>query len=192
MGNPECCRQKLAALSDVKAFAEPLLKNALHDYGDIDVHHTWIRVYAPAKLAWWAKNVLHGVTSRITTLLDAALHNFSTEETFAEFTFLSDEDIRGQRQLLTFQHTKTGQALTTDAFRTLCRNLDIGARYQQQIRATLGLDDPAIADPLHLKIISNLKAALNSAAHLALAKKTSPKMPMNLFRPCCVEPPGWN
>lgn len=163
--------KKLAALSDIKAFAEPLLKNALQDYGDIDVLHTWIRVYAPAKLSWWAKNVLNGVTSRITTLLDAALHNFSTEETFAEFTFLSDEDIRGQRQLLTFQHKKTGRALTTDDFKTLCRNLDIGARYQQQIRATLGLDDPVIADPLHRKIISNLKAALNSASHLALAKK---------------------
>ncbi|QJI30810.1 hypothetical protein HKK55_19560 [Pseudomonas sp. ADAK18] len=163
--------KKLAALSDIKAFAEPLLKDALKDYGDIDILHTWIRVYAPAKLAWWAKNVLHGVTSRITTLLDAALHNFSTEENFAEFTFLSDEDIRGQRQLLTFQHKETGQALTTEDFKTLCRNLDIGARYQQKIRATLGFDDAAIAAPLHLDIISNLKAALNSAAHLGLAKK---------------------
>lgn len=163
--------KKFAQLNDVQAFAEPLLKEALGAYGDIDVSHTSIRLYAPAKLPWWSINVQPGVTSRTVTLLDAALHNFSASETFADYAFLSDEDARGQRQLLTFTHNVSGQVLSADTFKTLCRNLDIGARYQQQLQTTLGFDNPSVADALRQEVTSNLRAALNSAAHMALAKR---------------------
>ncbi len=163
--------KKFAQLNDVQAFAEPLLKEALRAYGDIDVSHTSIRLYAPVNLPWWSINVQPGVTSRTVTLLDAALHNFSASETFADYAFLSDEDARGQRQLLTFTHNVSGQVLTADTFKTLCRSLDIGARYQQQLRTTLGFDNPSVADALRHEVTDNLRAALNSAAHMALAKK---------------------
>lgn len=163
--------KKFSQLNDIQAFAEPLLKNALRAYGDIDVLHISIRLYAPASLPWWTANVRPGVTSRTVTLLDAALHNFSASETFSDFAFLTDEDVRGQRQLLTFTHNVSRQVLTADTFKTLCRNLDIGARYQQQLRATLGLDSQPVADTLRHEVTRNLRATLNSAAHLALAKK---------------------
>lgn len=164
--------KKFAHLNDVQAFAKPLLKEALRAYGDIDVSHTFIRLYSPVSRPWWSIIDLYpGVSSRTVTLLDAALHNFSASETFADYAFLSDEDARGQRQLLTFTHNVSGQVLTADTFKTLCRNLDIGARYQQQLRASLGFDNPSVADALRHEVIDNLRAALDSAAHMALAKK---------------------
>ncbi|NVZ72030.1 dermonecrotic toxin domain-containing protein [Pseudomonas costantinii] len=162
---------KLAKLNSINAFAEPLLKKALRDYGDIDVLHTSLRLYAPAQLPWWAINVQPGVTTRTTTLLEAALHNFSASETFVDFAFLSEEDAQGQRDKLTFTHRVTGQALTADTFKTLCRNLDIGAQYLQHVTVALGYKSASIASSLQQKIIDNLKAGLNSAAHMALARK---------------------
>ncbi|WP_256537001.1 DUF6543 domain-containing protein [Pseudomonas sp. 28 E 9] len=63
-------------VKDIYTFAEPLLKNALREYGNIDVKNTFIRLYAPAKNSWWAIGIRKGVTSRTVSLLDAALHNF--------------------------------------------------------------------------------------------------------------------
>lgn len=163
--------KSLATLNDLKAFAEPLLKNALRDYGTIDVLRTSIRLYAPAKLPWWAINVQPGVSTRTSTLLEAALHNFSAAETFADYAFLAPADARGQREILTFSHAVTGQRLTAETFKALCRNLDIGARYQQHLTTTLGFDNASVAVVLRQTLIANLKAALNSAAHMALARK---------------------
>ncbi len=163
--------KKLAQLSDIKAFAEPLLKQALSDYGPIDVLHTSIRLYAPAKLPWWAINQLPGVTTRTTTLLEAALHNFSASETFVDFAFLSQEDAQGRRDSISFTHRSTGQPLTANAFKAICRELDIGARYLRHITTQLGFDNDALARQLRASIIDNLKAGLNSAAHMALARK---------------------
>ncbi|MGB3123682.1 MAG: DUF6543 domain-containing protein [Pseudomonas sp.] len=163
--------KKLAHLNDVKAFAIPLLKNALSNYGDIDVVNTSIRLYAPIKLPWWAINQQPGVTARTTTLVEAALHNFSASETFVDYAFLSQEDARGQREQLRFTHRVTAQALTADTFKTLCRHLNIGARYLQHLKAALGFDNPSVAIPLQQAIIGHLKAGLNSAAQLALARK---------------------
>lgn len=163
--------KQLAQLNDIKAFAEPLLKNALRDYGNIDVLHTSIRLYAPVKRPWWTFNVQPGITTRTATLLEAALHNFSAGETFADYAFLSAEDARGQREQLTFSHATSGQRLTADTFKTLCRNLDIGARYQQHITTVLGLDNAPVAAALRGTLLTHLKAGLNNAAHMALARK---------------------
>ena len=163
--------KSLATLNDLKAFAEPLLKNALRDYGNIDVLRTSIRLYAPARLPWWAINVQPGVSTRTSTLLEAALHNFSAAETFADYAFLAPADARGQREILTLSHAVTGQRLTAETFKALCRKLDIGARYQQHLTTVLGFDNASVAVVLRQTLITNLKAALNSAAHMALARK---------------------
>lgn len=183
--------KKFAHLNDVQAFAKPLLKEALRAYGDIDVSHTFIRLYSPVSRPWWSIIDLYpGVSSRTVTLLDAALHNFSASETFADYAFLSDEDARGQRQLLTFTHNVSGQVLTADTFKTLCRNLDIGARYQQQLRASLGFDNPSVADALRHEVIDNLRAALDSAAHMALAKKHIAEDAYELIQSMVTGTPG--
>lgn len=169
--NQNALEQTLAKLNDLRAFAEPLLKNALRDYGNIDVRGTSIRLYAPAKLPWWSISVQPGVTSRTTTLLEAALHNFSAAETFADYAFLSAADARGQRQLLTFVHQASGQRLTADIFKAICRDLDIGSRYRQHLTQTLGFDNASVALPLRETVIASLKAGLDAAAHIALARK---------------------
>ncbi|WP_421555816.1 dermonecrotic toxin domain-containing protein [Pseudomonas kitaguniensis] len=157
--------QKLAHLNDIGAFAEPLLKNALMEYGDIDVRQTFIRLYTSTG------TIMPGLKSRTLSLLNAALHNFAASETFKDFAFLSAADARGQQALLTFTHKTTGQALTATGFKSLCRALDIGARYQQQVRTALGFGKAAVSDALRLQLITQHKAALNSAAHMALANK---------------------
>ncbi|MBV4453777.1 MULTISPECIES: dermonecrotic toxin domain-containing protein [Pseudomonas] len=162
--------KKLAELTDIKAFAEPLLKEALSDYGPIDLQQTSIRLYAPARLPWWAIHQQPGVSTRTTTLLEAALHNFSASETFVDFAFLSQEDAQGQRDTITLTHRSTGKALTADAFKAVCRKLDIGAKYQQHLKTQLGFDDATLASELRFRIIDNLQAGLNSAAHIALVK----------------------
>ena len=162
--------ETLAKLNDLRAFAEPLLKQALRDYGNIDVLSTSIRLYSHAQRPWWSLNVQPGVTSRTTTLLEAALHNFSAAETFADYAFLSAADARGQREQLVFVHRANGQRLTADGFKTLCRKLDIGARYRQHLTAALGFDNAYVALPLREKIIASLKASLNAASHIALAR----------------------
>ena len=163
--------KRLATLNDLKAFAEPLLKNALRDYGNIDVLSTSIRLYAPAKLPWWAINVRPGISTRTTTLLEAALHNFSAAETFSDYAFLAPADARGQRETLVFVHATTGQPLTAETFKTLCRNLDLGARYRHHLAVALGFDNASVAVTLRHTLIAHLKAGLNSAAHMARARK---------------------
>lgn len=163
--------KELAKLSNINEFAEPLLKNALRDYGDIDVLQTSLRLYAPAKLPWWAINTQPGVNTRTTTLLEAALHNFSASETFVDFAFLSNEDERGQRDKLTFTHRMTGKTLTAETFKALCRDLDIGAQYLRHVTVALGYNSASVASSLREKVIDNLKAGLSSAAHMALARK---------------------
>lgn len=163
--------QQLENLSSINAFAEPLLKNALRQYGDIDVQQTSLRLYAPVKLPWWSINTQPGVTTRTTTLLEAALHNFSASETFVDYTFLSQEDERGQRETLRFTHQVTGQTLTANTFKALCRDLDIGGQYLRHIEVALGYKSASVARSLRKKVIENMKAGLASAAHMALARK---------------------
>ncbi|SEN14630.1 Leucine rich repeat-containing protein [Pseudomonas sp. ok272] len=162
---------KLQALNDLQGFAEPLLKNALANYGDIDVRNTYIRLYSSADLPWWTINVIPGEKSQTRTLLEAALHNFSLGETFTDYAFLSGEDVRGQRTPLTFNHATTGEVLSAEIFKTLCRDLDLGARYQRELHAALGLSAPTVEASLRHKVIASLKAGLDSAAHLALAQQ---------------------
>jgi len=158
-------------LTDVYAFAEPLLKKALHSYGDVDVRQTFLRTYANAANAWWVIEVMAGQTSRTCSLLDAALYNFAEGDSFVDFAFFGPEDARGQRDVRHFQHSTTGQRLTAQAFKNLCRNLDLGAQYQRQLQAVIGYQNAQVARTLRLAVIANLKAALGAATRLARLHK---------------------
>lgn len=163
--------QRLAGLNDVYAFAEPLLKNALREaYGDIDVRNTYLRVYVDPAKAWWALNVTAAQSSKTFSLLDAALYNFAADDAFVDFAFLGPQDARGQRDVLSMPHRTTGAPLTAQGFKGICRRLNIGAQYQQQLGKALGFSDPAQARTLHDDVVARHKAALKSAAHLALLK----------------------
>ncbi|MHA6128724.1 NEL-type E3 ubiquitin ligase domain-containing protein [Pseudomonas fluorescens group sp. PF-1] len=158
----------LSDLQDVSAFAKPLLEQALKDrFGvDDDVEDTWLRLYAPVKTAWWVHDFSGGTTSRTVSLLDAALHNFSQDETFTQDSeFITRPDKRGHFNVKPLKHK-----LSIEQFKSLCRELDIGARYQQHLKDTLLSTEKATSNVLRHKVILSQKSALNVAAHIALMK----------------------
>ena len=161
--------QALSSLQDVHAFAEPLLQKALKErYGvEVDVKQTWLRLYAPATTSWWTHDFASAVTSRTISLLDAALHNFATDERFThDSEFITQPDARGH-----FLIKPLKPKISIEQFKSLCRELDIGAQYQQHLRAVLLPSDSVASSTLQHKIILSQKSALNAAAHLALMKK---------------------
>jgi hypothetical protein len=162
--------KKFHGLTDVYAFAEPLLKQALADYGEVDVRQVFLRTYANAANAWWVIEALKAETSRTCSLLEAALYNFARDDTFTDFAFLGPEDARGQRDVLHLHHRQTGQRLTAQTFKAVCRRLDLGARYQAQLSTVMGIHNAVVARDLRLAVIANLKAALTAATRMALLR----------------------
>ncbi|WP_095058645.1 dermonecrotic toxin domain-containing protein [Pseudomonas sp. Irchel s3f7] len=159
----------LSGLQDVQSFAEPLLRKALVErYGiDVDVKETWLLLYAPAKTSWWAHDFKRGVKSLKKSLLDAALHNFSSNETYAaDSDFISRPDARGH-----FRVEPLRQKISVAQFMALCRELNIGAQYQKHLNDCLLPADGLARAVLQLKVIRSQKSALTVAAQMALAKK---------------------
>jgi hypothetical protein len=159
----------LSELQDVYAFAKPLLQQALKDRFGVedDVEETWLRLYAPAKTSWWVHDFSAGTTSRTVSLLDAALHNFSRDEAFTQDSeFITRPNARGHFGVVKLKHK-----LSIEQFKSLCRELDIGARYQQHLNEFLLSDNPVAETVLRHKVTLSHKTALNIATHMALMKK---------------------
>lgn len=157
-----------ARLQDVYTFAQPLLTQVLKDQFavSVDVRETYIRLYSPAHLSPWRLNVTGGMSVRTVSLLDAAVLNFSMDETFLDGSgFISKPDDRGQFELLNLN------AMTVDQFKILCRTLDIGARYNASLEDNLRPADAMVGGVLQTRVIESQKQALKVAAHLALMKK---------------------
>jgi len=159
----------LSELQDVYAFAKPLLQQELKDRFGVedDVEETWLRLYAPAKTSWWVHDFSAGTTSRTVSLLDAALHNFPSDEAFAK----DSEFITRPNALGHFGVVKLKHKLSIEQFKSLCRELDIGARYQQHLNEFLLPDNPVANNVLRYKVTLSQKTALNIAAQMALMKK---------------------
>lgn len=153
----------------IYAFAEPLLKARLKEvYGvDVDVTSTYLRLYFHKKTPWYDIDTVLGSASRTVSLLDAALHNFATSETFTDDSeFISKPDVRGHFDV---KPVKTKMSIAQ--FKNLCRELDIGGQYTRYLSAFLLTREPVAKALLELRATSNQKAALEAAAHLALKKK---------------------
>jgi len=156
-------------LQDIQSFAEPLLRKALIErYGiDVDVQETWLLLYAPANTSWWVHDIKGGVKSLKKSLLDAALHNFSSSETYtADSDFISQPDARGH-----FRVEPLKQKISIAQFIALCRELDIGAQYQKHLSDYLLPSDGVARTVLQLKVTRSQKSALTVAAQMALTKK---------------------
>ncbi|MFY0731592.1 dermonecrotic toxin domain-containing protein [Pseudomonas sp. NFX15] len=159
----------LGELQDVYAFARPILQQALKErFGvDDDVEQTWLRLYAPVKTSWWVHDFSGGTTSRTVSLLDAALHNFSHDETFhPDSEFISRPDTRGHFAVKRLKHK-----LSIDQFKSLCRELNIGARYQRHLNEFLLSSNPVASSYLRYIVIRSQKSALKVAAHMALINR---------------------
>ncbi|MNS00148.1 E3 ubiquitin-protein ligase sspH1 [compost metagenome] len=154
-------------LQDVYAFAKPLLQQALNERFGVedDVEETWLRLYAPAETSW-GHNFTGATTSRTVSLLDAALHNFSSKEVFTQDSeFITRPDVRGH-----FSVVQLKQKLSIEQFKSLCRELDIGSRYQQHLKDFLLPHNRVASNVLRHKVSLSHKTALNIAANMALMK----------------------
>lgn len=159
----------LKHVQDPRAYARALLEEALLTRYALDVDSTtvYLRLYIPQHVPWFS--IPSGAARSWTvSLLDAALHNFEEEETRegafeAHSTYISRPTPGGQFETL----PAIRQALAIDTFIGLCRELDIGARYQRYLREQLSMDEPVGAAVLQLKVDASQKAAMRAALQLA-------------------------
>ncbi|MHC8322091.1 dermonecrotic toxin domain-containing protein [Pseudomonas sp. GB2N2] len=161
--------QLFEKIQGIYAFAEPLLKATLKEaYGvEVDVKSTYLRLYFPKRTPWYVIATWVGHANRTVSLLDAALHNFATSETFtADSEFISQPDAHGHFEVIP---VKTRMSIAQ--FKNLCRELDIGGQYTRYLSAFLLTREPVAQALLELRATNNQKAALEAAAHLALKKK---------------------
>lgn len=156
--------QVLGRLRSIETFAEPLLVAALKKRCNValDVRQTYLRLYIPEGVA---------VAYRIRTisLLDAALQNFEAKEARPGFfdeasCFISRPSASGQFDIL-----QVGDALTLPVFVALCRELDIGGRYQAYLKSNL-LDEPVASAVVQACVQTHDKDALRAAAAVARIK----------------------
>ncbi|MHC8331548.1 NEL-type E3 ubiquitin ligase domain-containing protein [Pseudomonas sp. LB3P25] len=156
----------LDELQDIYTFAEPLLSAALKEqYGvDDDVKTTYLHLYLPKERPWYAINISKGFVTRTVSLLDAALHNFARSEACeADSDFISQPDERGL-----FDIKPIKRKMSIAQFQTLCRELDIGARYTQHLESFLLPDNPVAKTWLQYNVVESQKAAFKAATHLAV------------------------
>jgi hypothetical protein len=170
----------LSNLQDVYTFAKPLLQQALKDRYSVedDVEETWLRLYAPVNSSWWVHDFGSGTRSRTISLLDAALHNFSNGETFTEDSeFITRPNTAGH-----FTTKRLKHKISIGQFKSLCRELDIGAQYEQHLNEFLLSANPVASNVLRHKVTLSQKHALSVAAHMALMKKDIDQDAFDLVR----------
>lgn len=161
--------QLFEKIQDIYSFAEPLLTSKLKEIHGIDedVKSTYLRLYFPKETPWYVINTQPGYASRTVSLLDAALHNFASAEAFtADSDFISKPDAHGH-----FDVKPIKKKMSIEQFKTLCRELDIGVRYNRYLRRFLLPHDEVAKAVLEYKVNTSQKTALKAAAHLALMKK---------------------
>jgi hypothetical protein len=156
----------LNKIQEVETFAEQLLITALKDkYGiTLDVKATYLRLYCP-------KGIVVGFDVRTLSLLEASLHNFEVKETRAGYfdrasDFITKPSASGQFDVVPIKHK-----LSVEAFAALCRELDIGARYQAYLKAFMGFTNPVARAVLQHKVQASQQDALRAASVLALMKQ---------------------
>ncbi len=160
----------LGRLKDVYAFAEPLLKARLLERFniDVDVKNTYARLYSSEKTPWYAIDINKGSKARTVSLIDAALHNFASDETYQTYsTFISKTD--PARDL--FDVSPINKKISVSQFQTLCRELDIGAQYKAHLETLLLDREPVAETYLRTRVQQSQQAALKAAAHMAQIKK---------------------
>lgn len=153
-------------LQNIYEFAEPLLTQALMEqFGvDADVRTTYLHLYLPKERPWYVINTSAGVVTRTVSLLDAALHNFARTETCEpDSDFISQPDERGHFDTLPIR-----RKMSIAQFQTLCRELDIGARYTQYLEERLLPSDGLAQSFLKLKVVESEKASFKAAAQQAV------------------------
>lgn len=157
----------LQALQTAQAFAQPLLEAALNAVGfSLPVNDVYLRLYTPTTDAFGVGSGAHSVSTL--SLLQAALHNFEQPETQANYFAEESGFITQPDELGRYQPYST--SLKIETFTQLCRDLDIGAQYQEHLQTYLnpqGLVSQGILEHRHA---TQQKAMLKLDAEIALLK----------------------
>lgn len=160
--------QAMGTLKSPQAFGAPLLAQLLKRRFGIerDVETTYLRLYIPLTIPWFS--VRSGAARTWTvSLLDAALHNFEAGEVFeASSGFITKPTSTGQFDTLPALDTR----ITVAQFTALCRELDIGAKYQRYLEQFFDFNNPLALASLQLKLKHSQAADLNVALQMAWMK----------------------
>ncbi|WP_460147203.1 dermonecrotic toxin domain-containing protein [Pseudomonas sp. H2_H03] len=163
----------LATLQTPQQFAAPLLQQALKQrFGlDADVTTTYLRLYTPLTTPLLPVPT-GGAKVWTVSLLSAALHNFDAAESQPhaytnDSTFITQPSATGQFDTLPSFASK----VSIRQFIQLCRELDIGARYQRYLKRFFGFEDATVKATLRDTLIQSLKAEANTSLHMARLKK---------------------
>lgn len=153
-------------LLNVYEFAEPLIADALKkQFGvEVDVKTTYLYLYLAKKTPWYVIDTSDDVVTRTVSLLDAALHNFARSETCEpDSEYISKPDYRGHFFVLPIK-----PKMSIARFQSLCRELDIGARYTRYLEEQLLPSDGVAQFFLRRYIVDSKKAAFKAAAQQAV------------------------
>ena len=149
------------------AFARPLLQQALVSAGFVvSVDEVFVHLFTPAFDAFGLRT--GGFTSRMLSLLQAAQHNFEQPETEPGYFgrdsgFITRPDALGR-------YAPYATALTVEGFAALCRQLDIGAKYQEHLQLHLSPQSDLAQGRFEGGYKNQQKAMLHVDAHIALLK----------------------
>ncbi|WP_445178976.1 NEL-type E3 ubiquitin ligase domain-containing protein [Pseudomonas sp. McL0111] len=154
-----------ARLTEVEAFAASLLSDALQKrYGVItDVRKTCLRLYL-------SKGLTGGFEVRTLSLLEACLQNFELKETRTGYFDTASDFITRPGTSGQFEIVPILSRVSVQAFTRLCRELDVGARYQTYLDGFFDLANPVARSSLEQIILARAKNDMSVACKLALMK----------------------
>lgn len=158
----------MSALQDIDTFATPLLDHAMREQFDAGLFPSiWIRLRKTAKYTFFNLDI-GTYTFLQLELLQAALHNFEADECEKGY-FSPSSDFRvyekvapGTFSLAIFERMRLRE------FLSLCRELDLGGKYQTYIKAFFHPADATRETTLRQQFIASQKAAMRVAAEIAL------------------------
>lgn len=160
----------MSTFKDIDTFAKPLLLQALKDqYAvDVDVSATLMCLRRPLALGVFAVEVASFEFLKL-PMLQAALHNFEAWECKPGAYHQTSGFIVSTATPGTYAPVAVN--LTISQFLTLCRSLDIGAKYQAYLQSFFHPAHTTAEATLRQDFIASQKAAMRAAAEQALLTK---------------------
>lgn len=160
----------MSGFKDIDAFARPILLQALKSrfQVEVDVDKTLLSLRRAVRAG--IISVEFGTVEALTLpMLQAALHNFESDEcVFGAFHgssgFVIETATAG-----TYKSVPVNVSVRN--FLSLCRDLDIGTKYQAYLKTFFHPADPKAQETLRRDFIASQKAAMRAAAERALLTK---------------------
>ena len=160
----------MSGFKDIDAFAEPLLRNALKEQFavEVDVNKTLLCLRRPLEIGLLEIELSSFDVLKL-PMLQATLHNFEAYECKAGAYHKTSGFIVESATPGTFEAVSLN--LSVSQFMTLCRTLDIGAKYQAYLKSFFNPADAQANGVLRQHFVASQKAALGAAAEQALLSK---------------------